>query len=54
MAFSNTPLSSMNSSVTPLEMSSPAIVSIAVQCLGFSCGVRKYSMQGILDLKLAT
>ena len=22
--------------------------------LGFSCGVRKYSMQGILDLKLAT
>ena len=33
MAFSKTPLSSMNSRVTPLEMSSPAIVSMAVQCL---------------------
>ena len=33
IAFSNTPLSSMNSRVTPLEMSSPAIVSMAVQCL---------------------
>ena len=33
MAFSKTPRSSMNSSVTPLEISSPAIVSIAVQCL---------------------
>ena len=33
IAFSKTPLSSMNSRVTPLEMSSPAIVSMAVQCL---------------------
>ena len=33
IAFSKTPLSSINSRVTPLEMSSPAIVSMAVQCL---------------------
>ena len=33
MALSNTPRSSMNSRVTPDDMLSPAIASIAVQCL---------------------